>query len=315
MPMRAPGLTDVVNASLEVKDSLKLVDKNENGNMRLWGDLPHISVEILGEKYPCLTDSGCTVGVMAEALFQTLRTKDPKMQILPTAGIVCSGALRRQKQRVKYQIMVKAKVGTGSYDVVFLVVPGLGPEIILGVDLMEHWRAKLDFGTFNMEIAAGEAAEKIPFMLDDDSQGQVSLADPGLESELFFVEKVEIYDQERIAKVECIDSASYEKNLLYSEVERGLFLVENEVEVDNLSCENAEIQVLSLQATDRTYEILKLKVGDIPGITDSQRQRFYRVFQENINVFSDKIGLCNAHVHEFHVINPPLSITSVEMYL
>ena len=65
---------------------------------------------------------------MSEALFQALPTKDPKIQILPTVEIVCSGAWRRQEQMVKYQIIVQLKFGTGSYDVVFLVVPGLGPQ-------------------------------------------------------------------------------------------------------------------------------------------------------------------------------------------
>ena len=46
-----PGLTDVQSSSLEVKTSNQL-DCKQNGNKRLWGDLPHISMEIMGEKYP-----------------------------------------------------------------------------------------------------------------------------------------------------------------------------------------------------------------------------------------------------------------------
>ena len=79
---------DVHSASINVNKESSL----KHG--RLWGDLPHVMVEILGDKYPCLADTGCTTGVISEALFQTLRTKDPKMQVLPTAGIVCSGALK-----------------------------------------------------------------------------------------------------------------------------------------------------------------------------------------------------------------------------
>ena len=299
-----PGLTENVNSSsLNIQNGE--TNGRENGLRRLWGDLPHIPIEILGDKYPCLADSGCTVGVISEALFQTLRTKDPRMQILPTAGIVCSGALRRQKQRVKYQVMIQAKIGTGSYEVVFLVVPGLGPEIILGVDLMESWKAKLDFEHFHMKMATDNAVETVPFMEDDVGQTQASVAEPGLESELFFVEKVAVYDHERVAIVECLDQVSYERNLPCNEVERGLFLFSEKDEcVNDLSYLNDEVQILSIQADDRTFEILKRKVDEIEGITDVQKQKFYRVFQENINVFSDEIGLCNAYVHEFHVINP-----------
>ena len=88
-----PGLSaDVRSSTIAISNETSVNNNGNNGRRRLWGDLPHVSVEILGEKYPCLADTGCTVGVISEAMFQTLRTKDPKMQILPTAGIVCSGA-------------------------------------------------------------------------------------------------------------------------------------------------------------------------------------------------------------------------------
>ena len=118
-------------------------DNNDNyGNVvdskndRLWGDIPHVIVEVLGEKLTFLVDIGCSVSVISEILFQSLREKDPKMQILPTAGVMRSGAFRRQKQRVKCQVMLPVKTGAGNHEVIFLV-PGLNPEIILGIDMLE----------------------------------------------------------------------------------------------------------------------------------------------------------------------------------
>ena len=114
MPSREPGPTaDIQSTSINVNN------ENSIRRGRLWGDLPHIMVEILGVIYPCLAYTGCTTGVMSGALFQTLRTKDPKMQVLPAAGIICSGALKRQKQRVKYEVMIQMKVGTGNHDIFF----------------------------------------------------------------------------------------------------------------------------------------------------------------------------------------------------
>ena len=200
---------------------------------------------------------------------------------------------------------MQLKIGTGSYEVVSLVVPGLGPEIILGVDLMELWKAKLDLGNFNMTIEEREKVDVVPFIEEDMGRGQTSLSEPGLESELFFVEKVEVYDQEKIAMVECVDPGSYERNLPYDEVERGLFLFTgNEVCVTDPLSESAEIQILSVQVYDRIYSVLKRKVDEIEGINEMQKEKFYREFRENIEVFSHRIGLCTAYTHEFQVVNP-----------
>ena len=105
-------------------DSYKNVNINRKKS-RLWGDIPHIIVNMQGRQLTCIVDTGCSVCVMSEMLFQNLRVKDPKIKILPTGEIMCSGAIRKQKQRVKFQVIVEVKVGTGTHDVIFLIVPGL----------------------------------------------------------------------------------------------------------------------------------------------------------------------------------------------
>ena len=289
---------DVHSASININNESSL----KRG--RLWGDLPHVMVEILGDKYPCLADTGCTTGVISEALFQTLRTKDPKMQVLPTAGIVCSGALKRQKQRVKYQVMVRMKVGTGSHDIVFLVVPGLGPEIILGLDLMETWQAILDFGRLHMCIKESENVEVVPFIEDAVGQGQTSPPEAGIESELFFVQRTHVYDGDTIAIVQCVDPGSYEQNFNSCYGERGLFLY-SEDELNNVDqADEDEIQILSVDVSDRIDSVLIQKVYEINDISDVNKREFYRVLRENFEVFSDSIGLCKVYTHEIHVENP-----------
>ena len=105
--------------------------------------------------------------------------------------------------------------------------------------------------------------------------------------------------------MECVDSGSYERNLPYDEVERRLFLfTEHEMNVTDPSCESDDVQILSVNVSDRIYSILKQKVDQIDCINDMQKERFYRVFRENIKVFSDKIVLCTEYTHEFQVINP-----------
>ena len=147
------------------------------------------------------------------------------MQVLPVAGIVCSGALKRQKQRVKYQVMVQMRVGTGSHEVVFLVVPGLGPEIILGLDLVETWQAILDLGRFQISIKENESVEVVPFIEDAMGHGQASPPDAGIESELFFEQRIHVYDGEQIAIVQCVDPGSFEQNSIVLKVKEAYFYI------------------------------------------------------------------------------------------
>ena len=133
-------------------------------NNRLWGDIPQVIVEILGVKLTCLIDTVCSVSVISESIFQSLREKDNEMQILPTAGVMCSGASRRQKQTVKCQVMLSVKVRAGNHEVIFLVVPGLNPEIILGIDMLEIWKAVIDVGHLNMSLNHRDSCGVVKFV-------------------------------------------------------------------------------------------------------------------------------------------------------
>ena len=71
----------------------------EKKNGRLWGDIPHIKLEIVGDECICSADTEYYVCVMSEKLFQSLRLKDKKMLILFTSGVKYSGALKKKINR------------------------------------------------------------------------------------------------------------------------------------------------------------------------------------------------------------------------
>ena len=292
------------------------VNKNDLGNSsvdnvhkdrRLWGDIPRIKVEILEEEYTCLTDTGCSVCVMSEAIFQSLRMKDRKMPVLPTNGIVCSGALRKQKQRVKFQVMINLRVGTGSYEVLFLVVPGLNPDLIIGLDLLEAWRALINLETYQLTIKGEQTVETVPFLMEGEGHSPEDAAEPEIASELFFVEKLEILGDECIRKVECLPPPPYESDGQSGELERGLILCADEEyltpDVTIGEHDPEVILVRHVSARDEIREIFKSKVESIDGSTAEQRDQLYRVLQKHSDVFSERIGLCTEYTHEFQVTN------------
>ena len=103
----------------------------------MWGETPRIQAWIAGDMYTCLIDTGASTSVLSKSLFQLIRIKEKGMLILPTSGILCSGALRKTTQRVKFQCLVDMKVGENVYQILFLVIPSLNTDIILGTDVLE----------------------------------------------------------------------------------------------------------------------------------------------------------------------------------
>ena len=95
---------------------------------------------------------------------------------------------------------------------------------------METWQAILDLGRLQMSIRGSESVAVVPFIEDTVGQCQTSPPETGIESELFFVQRTQVYDGEKIAIVQCVDPGSFERNLNSSEGEKGLFLYsENEI--------------------------------------------------------------------------------------
>ena len=201
--------------------------------------------------------------------------------------------------------MLSVRVGTGNHDVIFLVVPGLNPEIILGIDMLEVWSAVIDVGNLNMSLSQRGGCEKVQFVTREVGQTSAGPATEDIASELFFVEKVKVYEGDRVSVVNITDPDSYETNIPYSEEGKGLFLYSEEHSFDVEEVEILdELRVMSMQAHNATENVLRGKIDKIEGITCAQKQSFYYTLRKHADMFTDRIGLCTEYTHTFEVAHP-----------
>jgi hypothetical protein len=70
---------------------------------------------------------------------------------MPTCGIFCSTAIRRKKQRIKIQCLISVQIGDTTEEIIFLIIPNLAVDLIIGCDSFTSWEAIIDFGgiTYN----------------------------------------------------------------------------------------------------------------------------------------------------------------------
>ena len=156
---------------------------------RLYRDTPHINVNILGEEYPCLIDSGSTSTVMSESLYNVLRGKKPGILTLPVRGMLCSGALGKATQRVKFQCQIPVKIGENMIHVMFLIIPNLTSDLIIGTDLLQECRSIINLDRLFMSLKKNkQPVGEVPFLKEgeciDTEAGATHNAD--ITREVFF---------------------------------------------------------------------------------------------------------------------------------
>lgn len=278
---------------------------------KLWGETPRIQVWIAGDMYTCLIDTGASASVLSESLFQLIRIKEKGMLILPTSGILCSGALRKTTQRVKFQCLVDVKVGENIYQILFLVIPSLNTDIILGIDVLETWGSIINLRKYILSIESekktGES-ENIDFLTEPASPNPEKAKVEDLAGDLFFVQHLNVCHGEPIVMIECLARENETVAQVESELEVGdlVFTDGLELKVDECTgigddVTTRQVDILSLNTQRRIEDMFLEKVEKLEGANMAQKSKLLSVLLEHKEIFSDRIGLCTSYVHELHV--------------
>lgn len=94
-------------------------------------------IEICDETVACLIDTGSQVTVVAEHFFQKIKLHS-SIKILPVHNTMVSGADGKRRQRVKYQFFSTIKIDNLLIPSVFLVIPELVYDVIIGNDWLKQ---------------------------------------------------------------------------------------------------------------------------------------------------------------------------------
>jgi hypothetical protein len=110
-----------------------------------------------------LIDSGSDVCCISDHFFETLSAECPQIPTLSVPSINVLGAIGNASKRSSKQVLLTTTIGEWSGDVVFLVIPGLSRNVILGVDFMVNNKVHISFEKMTMSMETGNRKFLAPF--------------------------------------------------------------------------------------------------------------------------------------------------------
>ena len=278
-------------------------------------DPPRISIRIGKIQFTCILDTGSSANVMSQNVYEQLRNVTEKIITLPTCGLYCSGALGKRRQRIKLQCMLNIEIDGANYELIFLVVPTLSVDIIIGCEFFVDMKARVDFEENRLRFVSGGGLISVPFLKETAVEtSDVGDDDAGISQDTFFVEYTRIDRDRGVANMHvkkmndespsspitaekhiCADCAN-----LFGISE---LIKDNCEENDVVDAASKELKVLHINNEIENDElgIMINKVKEVERINESQREALERVIVDNGDVFTSHIGKCNSYVHSFRV--------------
>ena len=92
-----------------------------------------------------LIDTGSQVNAISEKWFKNKKNKLGNVETLRLSNTVIKGATGQRSKRVTQQVLLTTKIGDVEMDGVFLVVPELVTDCIIGIGLLEEYGCIIDF--------------------------------------------------------------------------------------------------------------------------------------------------------------------------
>ena len=280
-----------------------IVDYNEPHKTM---DLPLINIKIFDQEYPCLCDSGSSGNVINETVYLSIKQQNPRLQTLSTCGLFCSVAVGSKRQLIRGQTLLNVEINGKFYELIFMIIPKLTVQIIIGCEAFLQYYAILDFKFKHLSLVNNHEVNTIQFLRQYDSKNaNEQLSGQELSHETLFVEMLWLNGR-NVAKVgPCNDE--YPRELNNDCIVEGycvncidvLNVVHEEVSQVDLAIMNLNIADYSEE--DRLQLALKERVKDAQGVTESQRESLLQILVKNKEVFSEKLGLCTSYVHKFTV--------------
>ena len=273
-------------------------------------DSPKIEIRIFGKPYNCLLDTGATTNVCSEGLFLNLKSSGKKMVAIPTCGLFCSTAIGRKKQRIKLQSMIPVEIDGEVEEMLFMVIPNLSSELIIGCESFVQWRAQVNFDRNVLIMKWENRIKEVPFLNEDGTNERNDHREDqvgDILEEAFFVETLDVEGQ-LVARIQvlpdkdsnqvlcCNPGGCEECSELLSVV--GIREVTTE---EPLIHEYIRMCRIDTSATKSLQEILWEKLKDPHILNRGQKEKLIAILLDNAPVFSEKLGKCNSYIHSFEV--------------
>ena len=192
-----------INASVNTIQARKETSETEMAQNKRANtvELPLIKASVFEIEYTCLLDSGSTHTVMNEEVFMSLKRKMPKLQVLPTCGFFCTLAVGSKQNKVRGQVLLPMKINGIIYELIFLIIPHLSVNFIIGSEDLYKWDAIVDFGRRSLTIHECNRATEIPFVTSELNNAELgTIAEQEILEGSFFVEHLMVNGKNAVVK-------------------------------------------------------------------------------------------------------------------
>ena len=129
---------------------------------------PNIFIKIRGIKTDAFIDTGSEITCISENFFENNKNKFKNCKILPIVGTSVVGATGIKPIKLKHQIYADLNVNDETYSCVFLIIPKLNKNCILGIDVLKKFKGRINIEENYVILRSEDKELKIEFINDEE---------------------------------------------------------------------------------------------------------------------------------------------------
>ena len=137
---------------LMVADNIDVILRNNK--------CPEIKIMLNGVPTNALVDTGSQVNAISERWFSNNKKDLGRIEILKLSNTVIKGATGNKSKRITQQVLLTFQIGELKFDSVFVVVPELIRECILGFELLAKNGCVIDLSNKQIRIQGDHTHEE-----------------------------------------------------------------------------------------------------------------------------------------------------------
>ena len=139
-------------ALIYVKEDLAF-DIDPTGEITKYSRCSEVDVCLKGKSATALIDTGTEVTAISEKFYNENFTRCPT---LPLCGKFIKAAIGSKSIRLKLQVMIPIKINNLTLDLIYIVVPKLIKDCIIGIDSQEKLKMVINTEAKNIKITVND---------------------------------------------------------------------------------------------------------------------------------------------------------------
>jgi hypothetical protein len=126
------NVNNILYDDLLLGDNDKLVNKYKDIKC------PEIKLKLNNVEVTALVDTGSQINGISEQWFNNNQSNLGRFEILNLSNTTVKGAMGNKSKLIRKQVLLEVNIGNYTTDVVFLVIPALSRDCIIGMSLMNE---------------------------------------------------------------------------------------------------------------------------------------------------------------------------------